>query len=137
MTELLKCLQSGCPGNLGDDTVPMRTGCNSFSACRYCSVCGRIHSYDGYLMFGRAGHSPFFRNGAIELVLEPIELKPGATYKTTSWLWVGINDDEGEIDHEIEIIFDGMDDETFIFHDYEGVKYRLDRGDANHIMLVE
>ena len=121
----MKCKILGCSGELGKERFPMQTGCSSSSPCCACIKCGRVHSDDGYLMHGRAGHSPFLRDGTIDMVLEDIELTPGATYKTTNWMWVEIGDDQDGLDGGAELIFDEMDEETYCFHDRGGTKYRL------------
>jgi hypothetical protein len=88
-------------------------------------------------MFGRAGHSPFLRDGEIELVLEPVDLASGKQYRTTSQLFIETGEDckydnlpKGKL-----LIFEHMDEETFCFTSSEevGVGYRLHRGDVNFI----
>lgn len=141
MTDNLVCIMPGCNGTLGNATIPFRTGCSSFSPCRACSKCGRIHSYDGYLMFMRPGPAIYLKGEQIEYVLEPVSFNQGETYQSNGYLFVCLDgkDEDGipemvDLGPNTPITFDGMnEDQMFRFHDECGIKYLLHRGDVNFI----
>jgi hypothetical protein len=136
----LFCKMPGCGGVLEKNTFPMRTGCHSFSPCRACSKCGRVHSYDGHLMFNRQGAAVYLRHN-IELIMEPVSFEQGKTYTNTGYLYVTLEGKEKDgipemvdLGPNTPLTFDGQDaDEMFRFHDECGINYLLHRGDVNCI----
>lgn len=142
MSDTLICKMPGCGGELGDRLIPLQTGCTSSSPCRACSLCGRVHSYEGFLMFNRPGAAVYQKDEGLVLVMEPKSFEKDKAYSTKGYLNVclesGQNDcqftDMVELEPETSLIFDGMDEEVFRFHREDGTIYRLHRGDVN---LVE
>lgn len=141
MTDSLVCKMPNCGGMLGNETYPLQTGCFSFSSCRACSKCGRVHSYDGFLMFNRPGAAVYLREDGLELVLEPVNFEVGKTYLNTGYLYVSLEGKEEDdypervnLEPDTQLVFDGMDtNQMFLFHDESGTKYLLHRGDVNCI----
>lgn len=139
MPDSLVCKMSGCGGVIGDGTVSLQTGCHSSSPCRACNKCGRVHSYDGYLMFNRPGAAVYLREDGLELVMEPKIFEPGKAYLNTGYLYVCLESKEEDgipemvnLGPDTPLIFDGMDvNQMFRFHDECGIKYLLHRGDVN------
>jgi len=95
---------------------------------------------DGCLMFSRQGPAIYFRGGCLEHVLESREFLLGQAYTTGAYLYVTL--DEGpdqdvpemvEIKPGVSLTFDGMLEAMFRFHDEDGTKYLLHRGDVNFI----
>ncbi len=130
-----------CGGTLGDKTFPLQTGCYSTSPCRACSVCGRVHSYGGGLMFNRPGAALYLRDNKFELVMEPVGFNQGETYVSPGYLYVCLDGKEEDgipemtdLGPETPLIFDGLNEnQMFRFHDECGIKYLLHRGDVNFI----
>lgn len=140
MTGSLVCKMPDCGGMLGNETISLQTGCYSCSPCRACSKCGRVHSYDGFLMFNRTGEAVYLREDGLELVFEPMSFEVGKSYLNTGYLYVSIEGkEEDNYDPEMvdlgpdtPLVFDGMDtNKVFRFHDECGIKYLLHRGDVN------
>lgn len=140
LRKVLYCEMPECNGTLGVVASLIQTDCHSISlsssSCRACTTCGRVHSHDGGLMYGRAGHSPFLREDGIESVLLDIEFVPGESYKTTKWLWTIIDGIGGELETGSELIFYCMDEKVFCFVGEDGVKYRLHRGNVNFVKPI-
>ncbi len=134
LRKVLYCQMPECNGTLKVETFSMQTGCHSTSPCRACTTCGRVHSDTGGFMFSRAGESIFLRKRKIKKVFEPVEFTPGEKYKTTSWLWLGL--DEEQLEAGTELVFVRMDDEIFCFHGPNKVEYRLYRGNVTFIEPV-
>ena len=141
MTDSLVCFMPDCDGILGSETFPLQTGCSSFSPCRACTKCGRVHSYDGHLMFNRPGAALYLKDNRLELVMEPISFDVGTTYQSRGYLYVNLEGKEEDgipemvnLEPDMPLIFDGInEDQMFRFHDECGIKYLLHRGDVNFI----
>lgn len=142
MPDSLVCQMEGCGGLLDkENTLFLQTGCHSTSPCVVCGTCGRVHSYDGYLMYNRPGAALYFRDDRLEYILEPISFDLGKRYLPQGYLFVCLEGKEEDgvpemvdLGPRTPIIFDGIDDDQmFRFHDESGVKYLLHRGDVNFI----
>lgn len=141
MTDPLVCKMPECGGMLGDGTISLQTGCDMSSLCRACDKCGRVHSYDGFLMFNRPGSAVYLRNGSLEHIMEPITFDIGNKYKSTGYLYVCLEGKEEDgipemvdLGPDTPLVYDGLDENgMFRFHDECGIKYLLHRGDVNFV----
>ena len=142
MSDTLICKMPGCGGALDDKLISLQTGCSSSSPCRACSLCGRVHSCDGHLMYNRPGAAVYLQKEGLVLVMEPKSFEKGKAYTTKGDINVCLESEQNDcqftdmvdLEPNTSLIFDDVDGETFRFHTEDGTKYRLHRGDVN---LVE
>ena len=145
------CKMPGCGGVIDiDKGIVLQTGCDSYTTFYACDKCGRVHSYEGELIFNRPGAAAYRReDGSLELV-ESISFEvdktfvPGKKYRTTAHVDVCLEGPDGEcvaadlvepVNGTI-LIFDSIDGDKYRFHVEDGTEYHLHANDLDKIEEV-